>query len=514
MLQGFPWYGKLPKRYVVYPSDLLQFHKEKNVMKHLSRRQFLSAATLTAGSALLAACAPAAVATIAPQDTVEVPTAEPTKAAVEATAVPEPTIEPAKQVTKILMWDDNVGPDKAGTPDDKFWQAMHEKFAADHPEVEVEFQPLASGTEIRKAFISAHAAGNAPDLFYTYPPSMNPYWDQGFLLQMDEYVNVWKQKDDVVDALWYDAKIDGHFYGIPCDFYGMCLWWRKDLFANAGLDAAPATWDELVEFGKKLTDVSKKQYGFGLLGMAWASWYWENFVWQAGGEVTKRLEDKSIELSFTDDAGVQALQFYQDLKFKDKITQENVLQDYDANTKDFIAGRTAMWMASHGSGSGFISEGLTLEQIGVTTLPAGPKGDKAAQIGGGYWTINATSDTARRDAAWTYAVWRTDPETWKFNWETGNKVGIPASPWLPVYKTDLKQNDIQDIPAEWLKAAADTSAIAHTEYIFKDKLEPYFAAPVQQVLTDETTNCKAALVDAAKKMVSEVEGTVLASSAG
>jgi multiple sugar transport system substrate-binding protein len=483
-------------------------------MNKLSRRQFLSTAALAAGTTLLVACAPAATATIAPQDTVEVPTAEPTAETVaEATQAPEPTAAPATAVTKILMWDDNVGPDQAGTPNDKQWQKMHEKFAADHPEVEVEFQPLASGTEIRKAFISAHAAGNAPDLFYTYPPSMNPYWDQGFLLQMDNYVDAWKLKADVVDALWYDAKIDDHYYGIPCDFYGMCLWWRKDLFKEAGLEAAPATWDELVSFGQKLTNVAKKQYGFGLLGMAWASWYWENFVWQAGGEVTKRLEDKNIELSFTDEPGVTALKFYQDLKYKYQITQENVLQDYDSNTKDFVAGRTAMWMASHGSGSGFISEGLTVEQMGVTTLPAGPTGVKSAQIGGGYWTINASSDKARQDAAWTYSVWRTDPETWKFMWTTQNEVGVPASPWLPVYKTDLKQNEIQDIPAEWLTAAAATSAIAHTEYIFKDKLEPYFAAPVQTVLTDDKADCKAALVDAAKKMVSEVEGTILASSA-
>ena len=95
-----------------------------------------------------------------------------------------------------------------------------------------------------------------------------------------------------------------------------------------------------------------------------------------------------MELSFTDDPGVQALQFYQDLKFKHKITQENVLQDYDANNEDFIAGRTTMWMAAHSNGSYYMSEGLALEQIGVSALPAGPTGIEAAQIGGGYWTIN------------------------------------------------------------------------------------------------------------------------------
>jgi len=483
--------------------------------RKLSRREFLTVAATFAGGSVLAACAPAATATVAPVDTVAVPTAAPTEKPAEATKAPEPTTAPAKTVTKILMWDDNVGRDQAGTPNDKMWAKMHDKFKADHPEVDVEFQPILSGTEIRKAFISAHAAGNAPDLFYTYPPSMNPYWDAGFLLQMDDYVSIWKNKADVVDALWYDAKMDGHYWGIPADFYGMCLWWRKDLFKAAGLDKAPTTWDELVSYGQKLTDTSKKQYGFGLLGMAWASWYWENFVWQAGGEVTTTMPDKTVELTFTDDPGVAALQFYQDLKFKYKITQENVLQDYDANTKDFIAGRTAMWMAANTSGSGFVQGGLSEDKMGVVALPAGPTGVKKAQIGGGYWTLNAQqTDKAKLDAAWTYAVWRTEPDTWKFLWTTQNEVGVPPSPWLPVYKTDLGQAKIQQIPAEWVQASTDTAAIAHTEYRLKDQIEPYIAAPVQKVLTDQSASCKTELIVVAKKIASELKGTVLAKSAG
>jgi multiple sugar transport system substrate-binding protein len=485
-------------------------------MKKLSRRDFLTAAAAVAGGSLLAACAPAPAATpMVVKETVMVPQKETVVVSNETTVEKVVTSTPAPMKnTKILMWDDTYAPTDAGKPDSLLKDAMHEKFAADHPEVQVDFQPVTSGTEIRKAFIAAHAAGNAPDLFYTYPPSMNPYWDQGFLLQMDNYVNSWKYKDLVVDALWYDAKMDNHYYGIPCDFYGMTLVWRKDLFAKEGLDHAPTTWDELVEFGKKLTHPDKKQYGFGLLGMAWASWYFENFIWQAGGEVTTRTADKKVELSFTDDAGVAALQFYQDLKFKHKITQENVLQDYGENEKDFIAGRTAMWMTANTNGNTYINGGLTMDQFGMVALPAGPTGVKAAQIGGGYWTINASSDKDHQDAAWTYADWRTNPDTWIFIWQTQNKVGVTPTPWIPVYKGLLNQAEFQQVPDEWVKASNETGKIARTEYVFKDKLEPYFAAPVQTVLTDEKADCKQTLVDAAKKMASEVQDTVLAKSAG
>jgi ABC-type glycerol-3-phosphate transport system substrate-binding protein len=496
--------------------------------RKFSRRDFLLSAAAVSGGAVLAACAQA-TATIAPQPTSAAPMATDTPlalatdtpaptSAVMPTDTPAPTAVPTTlKPTKILMWDDCIDPSLVGTPADKFWTAMHTAFSTAHPEVQIEFQPIVSGTEVRKDFITAHAAGNAPDLFYTYPPSMNPYYVAGFLLPMDNYVYGWNHFNDVVPALWYDAKQgqNNHYYGIPCDFYGMCLWYRKDLFAAAGLTAAPTTWDELVADAQKLTIPAKNQYGFGLLGMAWASWYWENFVWQEGGEVTTPQTDGSVTLTFTDDPGVQALQFYQDLKFKYKVTQKNVLQDYASNTKDFEAGRTAMWMAANTSGSGFITDGLKLEQMGVVALPAGPTGIKKAQIGGGYWTINAVASKDNQDAAWTYAAWRTEPDTWKLFWKTQNDTGVPPTPWIAVYKQDLGQGTIQPtLPAEWVQASNDTGAIAHTEYRLKDQIEPYIATPVQTVLTSASAKCKDELVACAKKIVGEIQGTKLAASAG
>jgi ABC-type glycerol-3-phosphate transport system substrate-binding protein len=486
--------------------------------RNLARRDFLKLSAGLTGMAALAACG-GATPTVAVKETVAVKAEEPTaaSAATEAPAASTeatPTAAPVAggQEVTILSWNDNYAPDQADTPAAKQWDAMRKEFNRVHPEVKIEDQPITSGTEVRKQFISANAAGNAPDFFYTYPPSMHPYYDQKFLLQIDDLVDSWQYKDKVVDALWYDAKMGGHYYGIPADFYGMTLVWRKDLFEKEGLTAAPKNWDELATFAQKLTHTDKKQYGFGLLGMAWASWYWENFVWQAGGEVTKLLDDGNVELSFTDEPGIQALQFYQDLKYKYKVTQENVMQDYDENNKDFIAGRTAMWMTANTSYSDYISKGLKMEQLGTAPLPAGPK-KSAAQIGGGYWTLNPASSDEKRKAAWTYVTWRTDPETWKFLWKTQNDLGIPPTPWIAVYKDILNQADYQDVPKEWVETSNATGEIAHTEYTLKDELEPYFAAPVQTVLTDANASCSAVLIEAAKKMASEVKGTVLAASA-
>lgn len=471
--------------------------------QHLTRRRFLKGAGVLLGTALLQACTPQQ----APPASKEEPTAQGSSEKVS-------TVAPAAAPVKLLVWDDAYGSDAAGTPDAQRLDALHKNFIDGHPDIEVDWQALPAGTEIRKTFIEANAAGTPPDLFFTYVPSMNPYIEQGFLLQMDEYVQAWPQKDKVYEPLWVEALIDGHYYGVPhADaWYGMTLLYRKDLFAAEGLDRAPADWNEIVEFGKKLTKPDKNQHGYGLLGMAWASWYWENFVWQAGGEVTKRLPDGKVELSFTDDAGVAALQFYQDLKYEHQITQTDVMQDYDANKTDLLEGRTAMYMDSVGGYGWYYERGLTQDNLGNAILPAGPAGVKAAQVGGGYWTISPAYSRERQQAAWAYILWRNDPQTLIFDWQTCEKVGRVPGVSLPVYK-DLNQTEYKKVPEEFAKVAEETAAIARMEYIFKDKLEPYLAVPVQQVLTDGKADCKTALVECAKKVVKEVQGTVLAASA-
>ena len=56
-------------------------------------------------------------------------------------------------------------------------------------------------------------------------------------------------------AFMANGQIDGKTWGIPFQRSTIVLYWNKDAFKDAGLDPekAPATWDEMVAFGKKLT---------------------------------------------------------------------------------------------------------------------------------------------------------------------------------------------------------------------------------------------------------------------
>ena len=62
--------------------------------------------------------------------------------------------------------------------------------------------------------------------------------------------------------------VDGKIYHVPFQTTTIGLIYNKDLFKEAGIvdengeAKAPETWDEMREVAKKLTNTSKKQYGF------------------------------------------------------------------------------------------------------------------------------------------------------------------------------------------------------------------------------------------------------------
>lgn len=418
---------------------------------------------------------------------------------------------PAAGAITIVTWDDQTGESEAKA---QAWTAVQEQFAVEHPDIKVGRMPIPAGEDIRRAFVAAMTGGTGPDAFQdSYPVSIPVWVEAGFCAPIEDYVNAWEYKDDIVDALWDSAQIGSHLYGVPNETYVMTLLYNKDIFAEVGLPArAPENWDELVEFAVRATDWSIPRWGFGIMGLSWLSWYWENFVWQAGGEVTTLLPNGEVELSFTDGPGVTAAQFYQDLRLKHNCTQKDILAGYGDLKGDFRTRRSAMWMSSNGSIGGFIEEGMTVDEVGVGMLPAGPTGVKATQRGGAYWTISSTADKAHQDAAWEYISFMTKPDTIKRVWQVMASVGLPTFPASIIHK-NLNVADYMDIPKEWSDAVTECLKYSRDEYVYKDRIEPYLGPPVQAVLLDADADAYTELVKAAKKIVEEIPNTVLAVSA-
>jgi ABC-type glycerol-3-phosphate transport system substrate-binding protein len=81
----------------------------------------------------------------------------------------------------------------------------------------------------------------------------------------------WSQQDFMPAAFWQSTQVGSHLYGIPADTNFLFLFYRKDLFTQAGIptDQPPATWADLEADAKKLTHRADGRYGLGLIPKTW-----------------------------------------------------------------------------------------------------------------------------------------------------------------------------------------------------------------------------------------------------
>ncbi len=390
--------------------------------------------------------------------------------------------EPVKDI-ELTTWD-AVGPDDMRKP---FFDEVFAEFEKKYPHIKVKREAMPSSVGDREIFVTSMAGGNAPDAYqYGHFPIMGDWIKQGFALDLTSRWDNFADKDKYLPSSLEAAKYKGGLYGVPNSMYIMGLVYNKKNFEEAGLDPliAPKDWDEFAEFGKKLTDRSKNKYGYALLGMEWADWFFEYYVWQAGGDLTTRHEDGTVTLDFTKEWTVKALQYYKDLKWKHQIVQNNVVQSMDDNVNDFFQGRAAMMLNSSEVFGGLVAGGMDLNEIGFAPYPKGPAGKNPAQMGGAYWLINPKSSKDKQDAAFTYITYMTSKEVLdkKLKFEADNGI----LPNLLTYRTDLKPSDFvsgvsPDLVDNVMKAAESTQL----EYFLKERLGTYVTQAVQKVLTDE-----------------------------
>ncbi|HXK16510.1 MAG TPA: extracellular solute-binding protein, partial [Polyangiaceae bacterium] len=223
-------------------------------------------------------------------------------------------------------------------------------------------------------------------------------------------------------------------------------------YVNAQLydRAAPATWAELEQTARVLTQPGR--YGFGC-PIDW--WYWAALVAQAGGQVVER--DGRVTLGGR--AGVAALGFWQKLVTAGVMKQPPG-RDYNAweqLSQDFLSGRVAMIWSS----TAFVRYLEETADFPVRALPL-PGGVRAAvPTGGTHFVLLKDAASELKLAAWRFVSFVLQAESMAF-WasETGYlPVTTPAAARLevsgffakhPNYRVALDQLGVAE-PWPWSK---------------------------------------------------------------
>ena len=353
-------------------------------------------------------------------------------------------------------------------------------FNAENPDIVVE--PVYTGnyddtvTKIQTAI----QGGTPPDVFVSLATQRFTMASTGMAMPLDDLIAADGEEgqayiDDFLDGFMLDSYVDGQIYSIPFQRSTMVLFYNKDAFEEVGLDPEdpPETWEEVVEYGQKLTN--ENRYGVGLaLNSGSAQWAFTGFCLQNSANGENLMKEDGKQVLFDTPENVEALQFWLDLQNKYQIMAPGIVQWTDLPTQ-FLAGEVAMIYHTTGNMAN-INDNAEFE-FGTAFLPGHKR--VAAPTGGGNFYISSGISEERVQAAWKFIKFATETErAAQWSLDTGYVATRESC-----FETDLIKNYYEELPQA--KVAYDQIPYSGPE------LTTYNAAEIWRVLND---NIQAAVV--------------------
>jgi multiple sugar transport system substrate-binding protein len=157
----------------------------------------------------------------------------------------------------ITFWDNNGGP--ARTP---VFQHLIGEFERANPGIHVEYVGIPSSS-VQQKYDTAVAGGATPDVGGITTSYLSDLVGQDALEPLDDRLSASPLHDKLLANLLDDVRQatgDHKLYELPSSANLDVIWYRKDWFAQAGLQP-PTTWDELLADATKLTDKAANRYG-------------------------------------------------------------------------------------------------------------------------------------------------------------------------------------------------------------------------------------------------------------
>lgn len=322
----------------------------------------------------------------------------------------------------------------------------------------------------------------------------------GYLLEVTDRVTP-EMKSGIFPAAWNGVTRNGKVYGMPWLMDVKYFMYNQDILAQAGFNAPPATWEELVEQSKVIKAKGLAEYPI--------SWSWNQkegvvcdytaLLFGNGGAFL----DDSGKPAFNNEKGVQALAWMKQTIDDGLTNPSSISSDEMAVETNFLAGKSAFavnWLFQYAD-----SLDATKSQIsGKVAFAPMPVFKAAADAGVKGASVDGSS---------SFAIMATTPypeQTWRFlTYLASNEVQTKYSAaMLPIWQADFEGEALAK-----LQAAAPSNPVtvpafkAQFPYAFERPTVPYYneaSAALQLAIQEALTGVKtpqAALDAAAAKWV-------------
>ncbi len=329
------------------------------------------------------------------------------------------------------------------------------RFMEKHPEIRIEpfVMPEIGGTvAMDSGPLMAIAAGIPPHAIYVNFRMSSTFLDQGFLAPMETLLarilsdnpavretdgyGDWKSdptpeevekaveliKDRVPDRVWpvvfredfHSGTGEKHVWSIPTSVLVKALFYRRDLFMEAGLDPerGPDTWEELLEYARALRVPEKNQYGLYFTSGQTISYSMYNFFVSNNARAVEQDENGEWRATFDSTEAAESILYFWRL-VREPFERDGVIFD-QACALDPQGGWLPWARGQVGMMFSYLDDKFMAQVnpqlVGVAPVPKGPDGTRSSELNAMMLGVFAGGTPEQQLAVMRYIWFRTGKE--------------------------------------------------------------------------------------------------------
>ncbi len=326
----------------------------------------------------------------------------------------------------ITFWDNN-----GGVRTD-VWNEIIAAFEEENPDIQVEYVGVPI-TEVQSKYDAAIQGGEGlPDVGGISTSYLSNIVAQGALEPV-----AGRLADSSLDGQLMPAMLDsiestvgeeGELYSVPTSANQGVLWYRTDLFEQAGLEP-PTTWDNFFAAAEELTDRGSNRFGFTLRGG-------EGSVAQALDMMYAQSGIDSFwdgdETTVNDPANVEALERYAEM-YNTVTPEADLNSDFTNMVATFTGGDVGMLQHNLGSYPDHVAA-FGEEGVAGVPMPANEDGGPRTFVSNPVDGLGLFRSSDNKEAAWKFIEFAASHEMNSLWNESAGQIpantGALEDPWI------------------------------------------------------------------------------------
>jgi multiple sugar transport system substrate-binding protein len=235
-------------------------------------------------------------------------------------------------------------------------------------EVKLEFFPLRGFVEKLNVTLPTRTG---PDIAEINSHIAGKFIDGGLLMETPKEI-VKDIKQNIFPEYFPSALWGKKYYGFPVCYFSELLFWNKTMFKEAGLPGPPATYDELIDYARKLTkydaagNITRSGFSMRIAGSAAGTMekFWAMGLIPNGAHYLKKISENKYDVGFTKKELEWGIKLYIDMLYKYKV--DNYIMKHDSEA--FALGQTAMFQREQWV-AGYLKQNAPNLDYGIAHLP-------------------------------------------------------------------------------------------------------------------------------------------------